>query len=79
MLAFPIYGLNDLIKKVRSENQNHSSELRVTDEKDIIFNAWATVFKKQEQQLIFIRLYNITSEKNFKFCKMSLLQMLVMN
>ena len=66
MLAFPIYGLNDLIKKVRSENQNHSSELRVTDEKDIIFNAWATVFKKQEQQLIFIRLYNITSEKKFQ-------------
>ena len=66
LLAFPIYGLNDLIKKVRSENQNHSSELRVTDEKDIIFNAWATVFKKQEQQLIFIRLYNITSEKKFQ-------------
>ena len=66
---FPIYGLNDLIKKVRSENQNHSSELKLLMKKDIIFNAWATVFKKQEQQLIFIGLYNITSEKKFQILR----------
>tara|TARA_B100000989_G_scaffold294869_1_gene274759 strand:- start:444 stop:1709 length:1266 start_codon:yes stop_codon:yes gene_type:complete len=68
LLVFPVFGLNDLIKKVRSGSNYHSSELEleISDEKNLIFNTWATVIKKEEQQLVFIRLYNITSEKKFQ-------------
>ena len=66
ILAMRMSGLEELLKKLLKSKKFEIGQLKTLDSPEQFFHAWASFFKRGNQNQVLLRLYDATNEKKFQ-------------